>query len=123
MNIKGLTPALATLDPRARVEGKENVRLQNSGDRDANGQRQEPEPEHKRHLSDVEFEVAIQTLKEHSGVVAHGLIVRVETNADSRVIFIEDQAGKIVRRLSEADLWLVTKEKNRTTGSILDKAG
>ena len=123
MNIKGLNPILTNLDPRPRVEGKENVRLQNSSDRDADGRRQEPEPEHKRHLTDVEFEVAIQTLKEHQGIVAHGLNVRVEVLEDARVIYIEDQAGKVVRRLSEADLWLVTRDKNRPTGQILDKAG
>ena len=123
MNIKGLNPTLAALEPRTRVEGKENVRLQDSGDRDADGRRQDAEPEPKRHLTDLEFELAIKTLKEHQGVVAHGLIIRVETHEDTRVIFIEDQTGKVIRRLSESDLWLVTREKNRATGQILDKAG
>lgn len=124
MNIKGLNPSLAAaLDPRNRVEGRENVRTRNSGDRDADGRRQNPEPEIKRHLSDPEFEAALETLKENQGIVAAGLNVRVEIRDDHRVIFIEDQAGTMVRRLSEADLWLVTRERNRAIGNILDKAG
>lgn len=124
MNIKGLNPSpAAALDPRKRVEGRENVRLQNSGDRDADGRRQSQEPELKRHLNEAEFEAALKALKEIQGIAANGLSVRVEIHEDRRVIYIEDQEGKVVRRLSEADLWLVTREKTRPTGQIFDKTG
>ncbi len=123
MNIKGLTPHTVTIEPRLRTEGKDNVRMQNSADRDANGRREQGEPELKRHLSQIEFDEAIEILKAHPGVVAAGLMVRVEVHEDCRVIFVEDGAGKVIRRLSEADLWLVTREKDRPTGRILDKAG
>ncbi|MGE0763294.1 MAG: hypothetical protein AB7N80_08450 [Bdellovibrionales bacterium] len=123
MNVKSLTPNLSALDPRLRTEAKDNVRLQNSGDRDADGRRQQNEPEHKRHLNESEFETALETLKKNAAVTAHNLQIRVEQHEDHRVIFIEDRAGQVIRRLSEADLWLVTRENDRPTGKILDKAG
>ena len=33
-----------------------------------------------------------------------------------------DPKGEIVRRLSEAQLWTATRDKDRHTGKILDKA-
>jgi hypothetical protein len=123
MNIKGLTPSFVSLDPRVRTDAKEDVRMKNSGERDADGRRQNPEPEQKRHLSEEELESAIAILKANAGVVAHSLVVRVEAQGDHRVVYIEDLTGKVIRRLSEAELWTVTREKDRTTGKILDKAG
>ena len=123
MNVKSLTPSLAALDPKYRTEGKDNVRLKDSGDRDADGRRQQPEPENKRHLNQEEFDEAFAELKQNSAVVAHNLQLRVETQGDHRVVYIEDLQGKVVRRLSEADLWTVTRQNNRPTGKILDKAG
>lgn len=123
MNVKSLTPSLTALDSRPRVDGKENVRLQDTGDRDANGQQQQSEHEQKRHLSDSEFDVALAALKENSAVKTHNLQVRVESQSGLRVVLIEDINGQVVRRLTEADLWTVTREKDRPTGKLLDKAG
>lgn len=123
MNIKGLTPNSIVLDPRARVEDKDAVRTKNSGERDADGRHHQGEPELKRHLNEAEFEAALKVLKENQGVVDHALQIRVEILEDRRVIFIEDGHGTVIRRLSESDLWLVTREKDRPTGKILDRAG
>lgn len=114
---------MAALDPKYRTESKNSVRTQDSGDRDANGQRQQPEPENKRHLNQEEFDQALESLKQNSAIVAHNLQLRVETQGDHRVIFVEDLQGQVIRRLSEADLWIVTRSNDRPTGKILDKAG
>ncbi len=123
MNVKSLTPNLSALDTRSRIDGKENVRAQNSGDRDADGRRQQPEQEHKRHLNETEFSTAIETLKRNAAVTAHNLQIRIEQHDEIRTVYIEDSTGQVIRRLSEADLWLVTREHDRPTGKILDKAG
>ncbi len=123
MNIKGLTPTIAALDPRYRTEAKDNVRLENNHERDADGKRQQGDAELKRHLSDTEFDECIKILEAIPAIVENQLIIRIETQGDSRVIFIEDLTGQVVRRLSEADLWLVTRDKERPTGRIFDRAG
>lgn len=123
MNIKSLATNISPLDTRLRTDSKESARLKNTGERDPNGQRQQDGQESKRHLDDQEFNEAIQILRENKSIIESHLVIRVGQFEDHRVIYIEDPAGLVIRRLSEADLWLVTRDKNRPTGKILDRAG
>jgi len=122
MNIKNIAanPVLP-VDPKNRIEG--GVRAKSSTDRDANGKREDGggEPEKKK-LSDPEFEEAIKVLKAMPGLNASNLSVRIETQDSIRTVYIEDMNGKVVRRLTEAQLWACTRDKDKQTGSLLDKA-
>lgn len=121
MNIKTVTTGpLLPVDPKNRVEG--GVRTKSSTDRDANGKREAPEGETKQKLTDEEFKEALDVLKELPGLKANDLVVRIEMQDTVRVVLIEDRNGKVVRRLSEGQLWLATQDKERLTGKILDKA-
>lgn len=121
MNIKGLhTTPVIPIDPKQRVDG--NARTQNTGDRDANGRREHGDPEQKRHLSQQEFDDAIKALEAMPGLKANNLSIKVESKPDCRVVLIVDPTGKVVRRLSENELWAATRDKDRQTGKILDKA-
>ena len=118
MNIKTVnTIPVLPVDPKPRVGG--NARTQ---DRDADGRQQQKEPEQKRHLNQQEFDDALKVLGENPGLKANGLTINVETKDDCRVILILDPKGNIVRRLSENQLWLATRDKDRQTGKILDRA-
>lgn len=121
MNIKSITsnPVLP-VDPKAKVDTA--IRAQHSTERDANGRQSASEDESKRQLNDEEFEQALETLKENPGLKSNGLIVRVEAAGKSRVVTIESPDGLVVRRLSESQLWVATREKDRSTGALLDKA-
>jgi len=122
MNIKNIAanPVLP-VDPKNRIEG--GVRAKSSTDRDANGKREDGggEPEKKK-LSDPEFDEAIKVLKAMPGLNASNLSVRIETQEGLRTVYIEDANGKVVRRLTEAQLWACTRDKDKQTGSLLDKA-
>lgn len=121
MNIKGLNPNPVTaIDSKARVDAK--ARTASTADRDGNGRREQREPETKRKLSDQEFDEALTVLKGLSGVVDNNLSVRVETSEDQRLVLIVAPDGKVIRRLTEAQLWAATRDKDRQTGRILDKA-
>ena len=121
MNIKNVhTAPILPLDPKPRVQGR--VRTESSTDRDANGRREQDESESKRHLSQQEFDDALKALEAHPGLKANNLTIKVEQHEDHRVIMILDPQGGIVRRLSESQLWLATRDKDRQTGKILDKA-
>lgn len=121
MNIKGInTPAISTVDPKARVDG--NKRTQSSADRDADGGRQDGQGEPKRHLDQQEFDESLKALESFPGLKANNLTIKVEVKPDCRVILILDPSGKVVRRLSEQQLWEATRDKDRQTGKILDKA-
>ncbi len=121
MNIKTINSSpILPIEPKHKVDG--NVRSQAATDRDANGRQQNAESELKRHLTQQEFDEAIRILEENPGLKANGLTVKVEIQTDSRVISVVDSQGKTVRRLSESQLWLATRDKDRHTGKILDKA-
>ena len=121
MNIKSIgVNTVVAPDPKARVDG--GVRTQGSTDRDANGKQEGEQKEEKRHLSDPEFEEALRILKDLPGLKASDLRVTVDRENDVRIILIKDYQGKVVRRFTEAQLWLATRDKDRQTGTILDKA-
>lgn len=123
MNIKGITPQIIPLDQRPKVDEARSVKTQHSTERDADGRRQQEEEESRRNLTDEDFNQAIEKLKEHPGIKANQLLVRVDhPEPGRRVVYIEDVKGHIVRRLSEADLWRVTHDRDQTRGQIIDKA-
>jgi hypothetical protein len=121
MNIKGLgVNNILPLDPKPRVDG--GVRTQGSTDRDGNGRQEGKEKDEKRKLTEQEFDDALKALEANPGLKSNNLTIKVETVGDIRMILIEDSSGALVRRLSESQLWLVTRDKDRQTGKILDKA-
>lgn len=122
MNVKSLGPQIVQPPTVKKSEGTTRTTLKESVDRDANGRQDQGQEEPKRHLKDEEFQEALQILKDLPGVKQSNLVVRVESRDDHRIIFIEDIKGHVVRRLSEADLWAVTRDKSKATGQIYDKA-
>ncbi len=121
MNIKGLlSNPILPIEPKARVEG--GLRTQTSTDRDADGRHQGQEKEQKHSLSQQEFDDCMVALEANAGLKSNGLVLKVERDEGVRVVLILDPQGGIVRRLSEAQLWTATRDKDRKTGKILDKA-
>lgn len=123
MNIKGLNLIpIQSIDQKLRVESK--VKAESSTDRDANGRREQGEGqgEEKRHLKQQEFDDAIKMLEELPGLKSNQLSIKVEVHDDCRVTLIVDPQGQVVRRLTEHQLWSATRDKDRQTGKILDKA-
>ena len=120
MNIKLLTPnPIPTVEPKARVEG--SPRMQDAGDRDADGRRERDGQPEKERLNTQEFDDCLKALGETPGLKANGLLIKVEDSGGARVVLITAPDGQIVRRLTEAQLWAMTRDKERPTGKILDK--
>lgn len=121
MNIKSVNTApILPVDPKQKVE--KNSRAQSSTDRDADGRREQGQGEQKRHLNQQEFDDALKVLENLPGLKSNHLTLKVETQEDHRVVLIVAPDGKIVRRLSESQLWSATRDHDRKTGTILDKA-
>lgn len=122
MNIKGLNPNILPIDSRLKTDKANNVKMHESHDRDADGRRERPEEEAKRHLSEDEWSQCLSKLESLSGIKNNGLSVRVETKNNIRLVFIEDPSGVVIRRMSEAELWRATRDLDIPKGKILDKA-
>ena len=122
MNIRGLnTSPISPVEPKARVDGK--TRMQSStSDRDADGRRERSEGEPPKTLKQEEFDQALEVLRNMPGLKSNELILKVEMEGAQRITSIVDPAGVVIRRLTEAQLWAATRDKDRQTGKILDKA-
>ncbi len=121
MNIKSLAPnSVLPVDQKQKVE--KNVRAQSSTDRDADGRQEQSQHEGKRHLNQQEFDDALKALAAMPGLKSNMLTIKVEGHGDLRVVLIIDPQGQVVRRLSDSQLWSATRDQDRKTGNILDKA-
>ncbi len=122
MNVRSVTPQINILpvETRDRVDG--DVKTQQSADRDANGRQEQGSQEQKRHLTDQEFEDCLKLLEKLPGLQSHDLTIKHEKAGEHRLVFIEDKEGRIIRRFSESDLWLATRNLEKNTGHIFDKA-
>ncbi len=93
-------------------------------DRDGNGRRErQPDPDYKEKLTDQEFEEAIKALHAFEGVKASGLTIELLISGEVKVVLVKDPEGKVVRRIPESELWPLIKDKFKTTGHLLNKAG
>lgn len=121
MNIRSVLPQISTTPIETRRVDTE-VKTQQSADRDANGRQEQAEQETKRHLTEEEFAECLKALENLPGLQSNDLQIRYETKGDQRIVLIVDRDDRVVRRFSESDLWLVTRNLDRNTGNIFDKA-
>ena len=120
MNVKSVTSQLILpVEPKTRGEGSQEIKPQESADRDADGRRQNPDEEVRRNLSDEELQEAMEALKKLPGFSTNNLTVKLIVENEIRKVIIEDPQGQVVRRLSEAQLWAVTHQSDKATGQIL----
>ncbi len=98
------------------------TRTAEAGDRDGNGQSQQEEHKPKRNLTPEELKEAVICLEALEGVKTNNLKIRVETLDGVTVVYIEDQSGKLVRRIPESELSLLTKNPQKRSGHLLNKA-
>ena len=82
----------------------------------------EGENQKKRKMTEEEIHAAVETLKQVQGVRDNHFSIRVDRSQDTVVVYVEDQAGKVVRRISEAYLWSLSQERGKTKGHLFDRA-
>jgi uncharacterized FlaG/YvyC family protein len=109
--------------PRAAsAEPSKATTLEHTGDREPGGEGLDQGKQPKRDLTPEEIDEAIAVLKALDGVVNNGLLVRAQTTDGITVVYIEDASGKIVRRIPAAELSLLTKDRQKKTGHLINKA-
>lgn len=122
MNIKGLVNNVIPFAVKKKEEPKTQSAFDADNDKEGNGQSSGEGDRRRRHLTPEEIADAIQFLQNMNGIKENGLSVRAETIDGVTVVYVEDRDGKIVRRIPEADLSLLTGNKERKTGTLLNKA-
>ena len=122
MNIKSLNINLTSINDTPRATATAGPKTENSSaDRDADGRRDRGAALEKSTLNDQEFDDALKILMETPGLKANNLTVEVEVGDAARVVLILAPDGSVVRRLTESQLWAATRDKDRATGTMLNK--
>lgn len=121
MNIKGLFNNVIPFTKKT-AEPKTQSAFDADNDKEGNGQSSEGGDQRRRSLSPEEIAEAIKHLESLSGIKENGLTVRAESKDGITVVYVEDRDGKVVRRIPESDLSLLTGSKERKTGSLLNRA-
>lgn len=117
MNIKSVTgPTLPQ-----EIKKIERRAQDSSADRDAQSEGGDGQQE-RRKLSEEEIKQAIEILKNVQGIKDNNLVIRLDHHDDTFTVYVEDYHGKVIRRLSETDLWHLTREKDKSKGNLFDRA-
>ena len=123
MNIKGLVSNVIPFPVKKNEEAKAKTALDTDNEKDGNGQSSTGGDQRRRNLTPEEITEAVKHLENLDGVKNNGLKIRQETNDGVTVVYVEDRDGKVVRRIPESDLSLLTGgNREKKTGSLLNKA-
>ncbi len=122
MDIKSVLRSSWPFNVQAPAKVDKRTVTAETGDRDGNGQSQKEEQKPKRNLSPEELKEAIVYLEGLEGVKMNNLKVRLAVADGVSVVYIEDQLGKVVRRIPEAELSVLTQNRQKKSGHLLNKA-
>ncbi len=122
MDIKSVLRSSWPFNVQATPKVDKRTVTAETGDRDGNGQSQKEEQKAKRNLSPEELKEAVIYLEGLDGVKLNNLKVRLVTLDGVSVVYIEDQLGKVVRRIPEAELSALTQNRQKKSGHLLNKA-
>lgn len=110
MNIKNLLGINAVGVPATGKTSSVNkpIKSENTQDRDANGQQAYSRQQKKKEqMTEEQFAKAIAILKEKSFVKEMNWVVLPVHENGLKFALVQDQQGKLIRKISELDLWEV----------------
>ena len=122
MNIKGLASNVIPFPVKKNEEAKAKSALDTDNEKEGNGQSTGGDDKRRRNLTPEEITEAVKHLENLPGVKDHGLKIRQEMKDGVTVVSIEDRDGKLVRRIPESELSLLTTDSDKKSGHLLNRA-
>jgi uncharacterized FlaG/YvyC family protein len=123
MNVKNIINSLVNIAGVSTQKLDKKTKAEASGEKDTQlGHGEEESSNHR--MSEDEANEVLEYLRGLDGIKDNNLTVRLEKSEDRYVVYVEDSAGKIVRRIQETELWFLFKKRNKDSkkGQILNKA-
>ena len=121
MNVRSLSNPIIPTESVKTGETRDVQLDVSSEDRDADGRRQDKEPD-KNPLSEEEFKLAEEYFAKLTGLNSNGLSIKVESAEELRVFLIIDREGHVVRRILEWEMRSIIGDKDKKTGQLFDKS-
>ncbi len=121
MNIRTVSNPITPLETLKSSEVRD-VKLEvSSEDRDADGKREEKEP-NKDPLTEEELKLVHNYLDSLTGLKSNGLTIQIEASGSTKTFLIKDHDGQVVRRILEWEMRVLINAKDKKTGQIFDKS-
>jgi hypothetical protein len=124
MNIKNLLGINVPPSPvNSAAKSERPIKMDNTQDRDANGQQLYQKEKRKEKMSDEQFEKAIAVLREKDFIKEMKWVVLAAVENDIKIAWVRDTGGNTIRKIQEWDLWELFDEhkSNETKGYLLNK--
>jgi hypothetical protein len=122
MDIRGIAKIFNPFATPSIKRVEKNIKSDNTHDRDGNGQMPSGnDSEQRESMSDEQFEQALTNLKKHQVFKDNHLEVVVQNIDSKKIIIIKEPNGKVVRRISESELWSLQNVKDNEKGQLLSK--
>ena len=124
MNIKNLLGITAPANPATGTGKVERpIKMDNTQDRDANGQQLYQREKRKEKMTDEQFEKAVAVLREKDFVKEMNWVVLAAVENDVKIAWVQDSAGNTIRKIQEWDLWELFEDhkSDETKGYLLNK--
>jgi hypothetical protein len=124
MDLKGIIGSLLPTQLRAKesIQKRDRIKSDSATDRDGNGQQAYDQGKQRGPMNEEEIEAAMQHLKGLAVVKDSGLHVELTLINGKNFVLLKDPTGKILRRISEAELGSLITAKDRDKGQLLSKA-
>lgn len=122
MDIKGALNQVLPLQLRAKDQVQKTIKSDSTTDRDGNGQQAFGEnPQQREPMSEEQLQKALDHLRALPVVKDHGLLVELVETDGRRFVLLKEPAGKVIRRIAEAELWSLQAIHEDKKGQILNK--
>lgn len=122
MDLKGVVRTLNPVEVQKNAPVDRTIKSEGSHDRDGNGQMPSGGGQQHPPMSDEQFQKAIEHLKAHAVVKEHNLEVVIKDQNGQKIIYIQEQSGKVLRRIFEEELWSLITAKDNEKGQLLSRA-
>ena len=122
MDIKSALNAVVPISIRTKDKIDRAIKSDSTTDRDANGQMPGGgEQQQQGPMSDEQMQKALEHLQSLQAVKDHQLTVEVMEVGERKFVLIKEPDGKIVRRISEHELWSLKDVSPTDKGQLLRK--
>ena len=105
MNIRSVSNPAQLLAKDKIEANKKDIRSDQAEERDADGRQPYGEGRPRRPLTEEELEKVVDKIKAHEGIQKHNLEVLLIQEGNQNIVKIQDQEGKVIKRIVEAALF------------------
>ena len=124
MNIKNLIGNSVQTSPATAVnKADRSIKMDNTQDRDANGQQFYQKERKKEKMTDEQFEKALAILREKNFIKDMSWVVLAVEENGSKFACVQDSNGQVIRKIIEFELWELFDDvkPDETKGQLLKK--